>query len=43
MPERSQEMGMMIYRGVDSVEWSRLVLEIPEVTPRGLSGYRKIY
>ena len=43
MPERSHEIGMMIYRGVDSVEWSRLVLEIPEMIPRGLSGYRKIF
>ena len=43
MPERSHEIGMMIYRGTDSVIWNSLIQEIPEIIPRGLPGYRKIY
>lgn len=43
MPERAQEIGLIVYRGVDSVMWAFLVSEIPEMIPRGLEGYKKIY
>jgi hypothetical protein len=43
MPERAQEIGLIVYRGVDSVTWSFLAAEIPEMVPRGLHGYKRIY
>lgn len=43
MPERAQEIGLIVYRGVDSITWTFLSSEIPEMIPRGLPGYKKIY
>lgn len=43
MPERAQEIGLIIYRGIDTVTWSFLASEIPEMIPRGIAGYKKIY
>ena len=43
VPDRAQEIGLIVYRGVDSALWSFLVEEIPELIPRGLSGWRKLY
>lgn len=43
MPERAQEIGLVIYRGVDSVLWALLVAEIPEIVPRGLRGHKKTH
>ena len=43
MPERTHEIGLIVYRGVDSVLWTSLVADIPELIPRGLRGYKKIY
>jgi hypothetical protein len=43
MPERAPELGMIIYRGVDSVVWASLIAEIPELKPRGEKGYKRLY
>eukprot|EP01041_Mallomonas_annulata_P011269 gene11269-23576_t len=43
MPERAQEIGLMMYRGVDSQLWAFLSEEIPEMIPRGLPGWKRIY
>jgi len=43
MPERCQEIGLIVYRTVDPVTWMWLSVKIPEIIPRGLPGYRKIY
>ena len=43
MPERAHELGHIIYRGVDSVLWAYLSSEVPEIIPRGLPGYKRIY
>lgn len=40
---RAQEIGLMIYRGVDSGLWTWISSEIPDIIPRGLPGYRKQY
>jgi hypothetical protein len=42
-PYRSQEIGLMILPHVDSVTWAFLTREIPEIIPRGLSGYHRYY
>lgn len=43
MPERAQEIGLIVYRGVDSVMWAFLAKEIPEMIPRGVKGFRRSY
>lgn len=42
-PLRAQEIGLMLYHGIDSVTWSYLTQELPELIPRGLSGFHRIY
>lgn len=43
MPERSQQIGAIIYRNVDAVMWERLRIEIPEIIPRGAPGHMRYY
>lgn len=42
-PTRAQEIGLMLYSGVDSVTWVFLAREIPEIVPRGLCCSQRIY
>jgi hypothetical protein len=39
MPERAQEVGMILYRGLDSVAFADIADHVPEIIPRGLPGY----
>lgn len=43
MPERSQQIGAMVYRNVDAVMWERLRVEVPEMIPRGAYNWRRYY
>lgn len=43
LPDRCQEIGMMVYRGCDSVTFAFLADEIPEMVPRGVKNYSKQY
>lgn len=43
MPERAQQIGAILYRNVDAVMWERLRASLPDIVPRGVSGYRKHY
>lgn len=40
---RAQELGLMLYRSVDSVTWASLAEEMPEIIPRGECGFRRAY
>jgi hemerythrin-like domain-containing protein len=41
VPERSQQVGAIAYRNVDSITWERLRFDIPEIIPRGTRGWRR--
>eukprot|EP00903_Cladosiphon_okamuranus_P016395 g15119.t1 len=41
MPERAQQIGLMVYRVVDDVTWVEVARDLPEAIPRGLPGYRR--
>jgi tellurite resistance protein TehA-like permease len=43
MPERAQQIGAIVYRNVDAVMWERLRVEVPEIIPRGVSGWKRYY
>eukprot|EP00903_Cladosiphon_okamuranus_P016305 g15037.t1 len=43
MPERAQQLGLMVYRVVDDVTWLEVARDLPEVIPRGLPGYRRYF
>jgi len=43
MPERIQLIGGMIYDGVSPVMWKRLVRFVPQMIPRGISGWSRYY
>lgn len=43
MPERAHQIGAILYRNVDAVMWERLRDEVPEIVPRGESGYWRYY
>lgn len=43
MPERAQQLGLMVYRVVDDVTWIEVASDLPEVIPRGLPGHRRYY
>lgn len=43
LPERSQQIGAIIYRNVDAVMWERIRVEIPEIVPRGEYNWRRYY
>lgn len=42
-PEFAQILGLMVYRTVDSVVWTFVSTEVPEIIPRGLPGHSKLY
>lgn len=42
-PSRAQEVGLMVYHGVDSITWLMLVKEMPEIAPRGLPSHKRVY
>lgn len=41
IPERAVELGLIIYRGCDSVTYAALADDAPELVPRGAAGWRK--
>lgn len=43
MPERAQQLGLMIYRVVDDVTWVEVARDLPEVVPRALPGHHRYY
>lgn len=43
MPERAQQLGLMVYRVVDDVTWVEVARDLPEVIPRGLPGHRRYF
>lgn len=43
MPERSQQIGAIVYRNVDAVMWERLRVDVPEMIPRGAHNWRRYY
>ncbi len=43
MPERAQQLGLMVYRVVDDVTWVEVARDLPEAIPRGLPGYRRYF
>lgn len=43
MPERAQQLGLMVYRVVDDVTWVEVARDLPAVIPRGLPGYRRYF
>lgn len=40
MPERCQQIGVMVALGTDPVNWYRIRKAIPDIIPRGESGYK---
>jgi iron-sulfur cluster repair protein YtfE (RIC family) len=42
-PARAQEIGLITYRGVDSVTWCQVSEAIPEMIPRGVAGHKRFY
>jgi tellurite resistance protein TehA-like permease/glutaredoxin/hemerythrin-like domain-containing protein len=43
VPERAHEIGLLVHRHVDQGLWLALTQELPEIIPRGVSGYQRIY
>jgi len=43
MPDRAQQIGLIVHRGVDSAMYAFLTDEIPEMIPRGAYNYKKKY
>jgi tellurite resistance protein TehA-like permease len=43
LPERAQQVGAIVYRNVDAVMWERLREDVPEMIPRGESGWWRYY
>jgi tellurite resistance protein TehA-like permease/glutaredoxin len=41
MPERCQQFGVIIALGVDPVTWYRIKKSVPEIIPRGESGWKR--
>lgn len=42
-PDRAEEIGLMLYHGVDSVTWLSICQEVPMIAPRGAPGHKRIY
>lgn len=40
---RAQQIGYIIYQNCDAVMWEVLTQDIPEIIPRGVSGWRRYY
>ncbi len=43
LPERGQQLGMMVGLGVDAVQWRRITAELPEIVPRGAPGWVRFH
>mmetsp|Transcript_24506 Transcript_24506/g.68292 ORF Transcript_24506/g.68292 Transcript_24506/m.68292 type:complete len:995 (-) Transcript_24506:304-3288(-) len=43
LPERAQQIGMIVYRNVDAVMWERLRVQVPEMIPRGAHNWMRYY
>ncbi|CAM9147713.1 unnamed protein product [Sphacelaria rigidula] len=43
MPERAQQLGLMVYRVVDDITWVEVARDLPEIVPRGLPGHSRYY
>ena len=43
MPDRAQQLGMMVALGVDPVQWRRITDELPELIPRGAPGWERYH
>lgn len=43
MPERAQQIGLMLYRSTDAVMWERLRTHLPLIIPRGVAGHTKLF
>ena len=41
MPERCQQIGTIVALGTDPVTWYRIKHQMPEIIPRGESGWKK--
>lgn len=41
MPQRASQIGTMLALGVDTVMWQRISDEIPDINPRGMSGWHR--
>lgn len=41
MPERCQQLGVMVALGTDPVTWYRIKHQLPEIIPRGEAGWKK--
>lgn len=42
-PARAQEVGLMVYHGVDQITWLMLARAVPQIIPRGVAGHKRIY
>lgn len=40
MPERAQQMGVMLALGLGPVDWYRLKRLVPDIVPRGEAGWK---
>ena len=43
LPEHAQLVGKMVYDGVDSLLWDRLVVDVPDIVPRTVPGHHKYW
>ena len=41
LPERTQQIGAIVYRNVDAIMWECLQADLREMIPRGLEGWRR--
>jgi hypothetical protein len=42
-PNKAQELGLALYKGLDDTTWAFLTEKIPQLIPKGLHGYKKIW
>jgi len=43
MPEKTQQIGAIVYRNVDAVMWERIRVDVPEMIPRGEFNWWRYY
>jgi hypothetical protein len=43
MPERAQQIGAMLSLGMNVPQWRRMTTELPEIVPRGATGWQRYY
>eukprot|EP01084_Bolivina_argentea_P173271 300113_1 len=43
MPYRCQMIGLIVYRGCSDIVWADIAQELPEIIPRGITGWRRQY